>query len=116
MNRLFCLLAFVYCLLTVSCGEAEKQVAIPKNILPKDKMTQVLVDVHLAEAEASFRTLPDSTSKEPVNLQKTFSKNSITKQQFDESMTFYIDHPELLDSVYVQVLNELSKMQGNQDQ
>ncbi|TAL58612.1 MAG: DUF4296 domain-containing protein [Bacteroidetes bacterium] len=95
-----------------SCGEKEKQVPIPSNILPKKKMVQVITDVHIAEAEANLRTLPDSTSKETISFQKIFEKDSITKQQYEESLTFYIDHPVLLDSIYTQVLNELSKMQA----
>lgn len=95
-----------------SCGEKETTVEIPANILPKEKMVQVLTDVHLAEAEANLRTLPDSASKEPIGFQKIFDKDSITKKQYEESLTFYIDHPVLLDSIYTQVLNELSKIQG----
>lgn len=112
MNRL--LFPFLFAVIAlISCGEKEATIEIPANILPKEKMVQVLTDVHLAEAEANLRTLPDSTSKEPIGFQKIFDKDSITKKQYEESLTFYIDHPVLLDSIYTQVLNELSKMQGN---
>jgi Na+/phosphate symporter len=100
---------FVLC---TSCGTEEKQTEIPPNILPKEKMVQVITDVHIAEAEANLRTLPDSTSKETISFQKIFEKNSISKQQYEESLTFYVDHPKLLNEIYEEVLNELSKMQG----
>ena len=94
-----------------SCGE-NKTVSIPPNVLSKEKMTEVITDIHLAEAEASIRTFPDSTSKEKLSFQKIFQNHSITKNQYDESLQFYMEHPEILDTVYDNVLNELSKMQG----
>ncbi len=99
--------------LLVSCGgEKEKTVVIPANVLSQEKMARVITDIHMAEAEMQVRTLPDSTSKAPLSFQKIFDKDTITKQQYEESMAFYIEHPQLLDTVYTQVLNELSKMQG----
>lgn len=108
----FLLLTF-YFLLLFSCGNPEeKKVVIPAEVLPKEKMAEVITDIHLAEAEANLRTLPDSVSTEKLSFQKIFDKNKITKAQYDTSLSFYINNPQLLDSVYEKVLNELSKMQG----
>ncbi len=74
-------------------------------------MSQVVTDIHLAEAQANLTAKPDTTKEEP-SFQKIFEKDSITKQQYEESLSFYIDHPELLEKVYQQSLNELSKMQS----
>lgn len=115
INRIPLYLYTLFLVFTLaSCGENEAPIEIPANILPKEKMVQVLTDVHLAEADASLRTLPDSTSKTPISFQKIFDKDSITKQQYEESLAFYVDHPVLLDSIYVQVLNELSKRQAGE--
>ena len=106
------MLIFALSIFLLACGEEQKQVAIPDNILPKEKMSQIIADIHIAEAEANLRTLPDSSSKETISFQKIFEKDSITKQQYEESLSFYIDNPELLNEVYEEVLNDLSKMQG----
>lgn len=105
--------SFLFVCMLLSCGGKEEAVDIPSNILPKEKMVQVITEVHIAEAQAHIKTLPDSTSTEAISFQKIFEKQSITKQEYEESLAFYIDHPVLLDSIYVQVLNELSKMQAN---
>jgi hypothetical protein len=97
--------------LVFSCGQKEKPVVIPANILPKEKMARVLTDFHLAEAGAEVN-FPDSTKREPINFQKIFKKDTITQQQYEESLAFYVDHPEILNKVYEEVVNELSKMQG----
>ncbi len=95
-----------------SCGEEKKEVAIPADVLPKEKMAMVITDVHLAEASADLKTLPDSSSTEKIGFQKIYEKNQISKAQYDTSLSFYVNHPELLNEVYEMVLNELSKRQG----
>ena len=75
-------------------------------------MAEVLTDLHITEAQASVKTLPDSVSTEKSGFQKIFEKNNITKEQYEKSISFYIEHPELFGEVYDNVLNELSKMQG----
>ena len=111
MNKFLFPLLF-FCIL-FSCGQEKKGVVIPANILSQEKMTRVITDIHLAEAEMQVKSLPDSTSKSPLSFQKIFDKDTISKQQYEESLNFYMDHPELLDTIYVQVLNELSKMEGS---
>ena len=113
VKRIYCLLAIVYCLFVFSCGEKGKEDSIPSNILPKEKMAQIIGDIHLAEAQVNLRAKPDTTLKNKLSFQKIFEKDSITKQQYEESLAFYIDHPELLDKVYEETLNELSKMQAS---
>jgi len=96
-----------------ACGQEEmKLVVIPSDVLPQKKMAQVISDIHIAEAEASMGALPNSTSTDKLSFQKIFEKNEITEAQYDTSLSFYIEHPELLDTIYMQALNELSKMQG----
>ena len=74
---------YTLCLVFIlsSCGQDEKPVVIPDNILPKEKMAQVITDIHIAEAENDLYTLPDSTSIEKLSFQKIFDKNKITKVQ-----------------------------------
>lgn len=112
MKRYYCFLLILCYLQFVSCGEEETAVPIPDNILSKEKMAQVITDIHIAEAEANLKTLPDSTSKQPIGFQPIFEADSITKEQYEESLSFYIEHPKLLNEVYEDVLNELSKRQA----
>jgi hypothetical protein len=101
------------CFLLFGCAE-EKKETMPANLLSKEKMVGVLMDVQLAEAamtmnpyNADLRTLNNSSL--PFDV---FAKNKITKQQYNESFDYYSQHPELLDEVYASVLENLSKMQA----
>ena len=112
MKYCYHILLTVCCLFLFSCGRSEKQALIPADVLPKDKMAEVITDIHIAEAEANMRTLPDSASTENLSFQKIFEAHGISKEQYEKSLSFYMDHPQQLDTVYQNVLNELSKMQG----
>ena len=96
----------------ISCSKKEEK--IPENILPKEKMIQVMVDVHLAEAVIQSRNLNlnDSTKTIAAGYYKNlFEKNKINEQQFRESFLFYSHHLDLMNKIYEDVINELSKKQ-----
>ncbi len=80
-------------------------------------MVKVMVDVQLAEALIQNQSLNsnDSTKKIAASYyKKIFEKNAISEQQFRESFLYYSHHLELLNKVYEDVINELSKMQAPQ--
>jgi hypothetical protein len=101
------------CTVLFACSEkpAEK---IPDSILPKEKMAEVLVDVHLLEASLNLSASPAiiaSSGKTEVNAD-VLTKNNITRSQYDESFMYYTQNPKQLSEIYQLVLNSLSKMQA----
>jgi hypothetical protein len=99
--------------LIFSCTE-KKATTIPETILPIEKMANVLLDVHLLEAAMNVAVY--NTDKKPGEEATPgfdiLKKNNITKQQYTESFDFYSNHPEMLNTIYDMVLNNLSKMQA----
>lgn len=79
--------------------------------MQKEKMAEVMVDIHLVEATLNIHVGKDNpvVSTKKVNI---FSRHQITKEQFEESYAFYSKNPELLVEVYQLVLNDLSKLQA----
>ncbi len=85
-----------------------------KGILPQKKMTQVLLELHLAEALAQH--LPkDSLQKDIKNqdslaifTKEIFTHNKVTEKEFLQSMEWYKSKPELLDSMYQNILSEIA--------
>ena len=86
-------------------------VEIPKDVLPKDKMTSILVDVHLAEAAMTLNNSQRDTAKVMEYYDFIYKNHNTTKKQFTESYNFYLANPELLNKIYDDVLIELSKKQ-----
>ncbi len=105
---------FFSALLFISCSKKEEK--IPDNILSKNKMIQVLVDVHIAEAtiQNKYLALNDSTKNIAAGYYiNAFDKNKITEQQFRESFLYYSHHLDLLNKIYEEVINELSKRKSH---
>lgn len=102
------------CLLFFSCSGSKKEVNIPATILSKQKMVEVMVDVHLLEASMSLNatSVDVNNPATPTADFDVLKKNNISKKQYDESFDFYSQHPELLNEVYEIVLNDLSKFQA----
>lgn len=102
---------FFVCILS-SCAEKEQQA------LPREKMTEVLTDIYLAEVYSSI--VSDSTGLSAnknidslaVYYKSVLNHHGISLDQFSNSLRWYSSHPAEMDSVYVNVLNELSTMEG----
>lgn len=118
MNRLF-LLYFLSGLIALLCSCSDNQeVKIPSTVLPKEKMVQVLADIHLLEAAASLNLLPNDEGalKNDPNYQQIYSAQGTTREQYMESFDFYSQHSELMMQIYNEVLTELSKRQAKEGQ
>lgn len=93
----------------ISCNENENVSPVSPQILGKEKMTAILVDIHIAESAIKLKV--DSAYAEKT-FHKIFSKHSVTKEQYEQSLKFYVDNPEMLNEIYENVLSEISRMQG----
>jgi hypothetical protein len=98
----------VLLLAAASCkGPAEE---IPEDILPKEKMVQILIRIHIAEATVGIKNLPsDSASK----LYKSYQNEILKEQAVDDSTyarsySFYVIRPQLMNEIYGAVVDSLS--------
>jgi hypothetical protein len=91
-------------------------VEIPENMLSKEKMAKVMVDIHLLEASMNLNAFHPQKQVEVNNVipfqEDVLKKHNITKKQYDESFYFYSRNPKLLGEVYDMVLSDLSQMQA----
>jgi hypothetical protein len=99
-------------LVLFSCEEKPSQ--IPLDVLPVDKMVQVLIDIHLMEGTFAQKNLPRDTA---VFLFKQyekdlFRKHNISDSTYKKSFHFYSAHPEIMDKIYEQVVDSLSLREG----
>ena len=116
MNPLFKTSTSLLSLLTMmillfSCGRRE--VKIPNDILAKQEMVPLLVDIHLAQAVVGMNQINDSTGYGMNDyLLSILQTHHLTKVKYEKSLAFYSSKPELLEGIYQEVINELSKKQG----
>ena len=110
--------AIVCCLLlgVFVTGCSKKPMSIPENTISPDTMVSILTEIHLAQAAVATHvpgdTMPFTTGD---YLPFIFKKHRTTQQQFDKSLRFYSGRPNLLDSIYKDVLDELNRKEGEID-
>jgi len=81
--------------------------SLPSGILDEDEMTDVLVDLHLAQgmAEANPENGIDVTRYKYI--QAVFRKHRITEAEFDSSMVYYSGRAEDFTQIYNNVVNRV---------
>ncbi len=97
-----------------ACSNEDKILTLPE-------LSQVLLDLHLAEAYAQH--LPkDSLQRDLKNVDSLnvwdasiLKKHHVTEKRVSVSMEWYKSHPELLDSAYQKMLSELTIMAAKVD-
>ena len=107
MRKLFLTLSILS--LLFSCSDKNK---LPKGILPKQKMQEVMWDmIRTGEFLNGFVLYKDTAIDKVAESQKWYNKvyqlHKITKTDFDRSYAYYQDHPVLMK----ELLDSLSKKQ-----
>ena len=102
----------VILIIFLSCNE--EQLVIPENVLQHEDMVSVMVDIQLVEVTIGNERKKGEVPKEKIlhYYDSVYKSHNINKERFDESFEFYTDHLDLLESVYEEVINELSKRQA----
>lgn len=109
MKNIILFISFVFVLL--ACNKAGDK--IPSDILTKEKMILILADRYLAQAHFNLQRGKDkSTTPLESYYNHIYKIHSTTEEEFNKSFEYYMQHPELLSSVYEEVITELSKREG----
>ena len=86
---------------------------IPAGVLTEKEMIPVLVDIHIAQSASALFVAGDSIKYDMNNLLPyILSIHKIDQAVYDSSISFYTRHPEIMQQMYEEVINELSKKQG----
>jgi len=99
----------------ISCYHENKEVIpIPKSMLTKDQMVDILTDLQLSEGILTFRRierLPVANYGESL-YSKVIEEHQLTREQLQENIDFYNNDPKLMEKIYDEVLARLNKMQS----
>ena len=103
---------FIFLYLLQAC--ANHQIKVPPNIMQKDSLINVMVDIHLLESTIDLDLLPHAM--EPTKADHyydLFRKHHITRAQFDSSINFYTNQEGQLSSIYDKVIEILKSKQDS---
>ncbi|MFA6126648.1 MAG: DUF4296 domain-containing protein [Bacteroidales bacterium] len=109
MNRTLVYYLIFFLLTLNSCGDNRKKTEL--GILPEKKMTELLVETHLADAILFIENsrADEKHDKGLFYYPSILEKYGITKAQMDSSVSWYMRHPEAYSRIYDQVIKELEK-------
>lgn len=106
------IIAVCLVLLITACGEADK---VPKDVLSKEKMRDVLLDLNMADAYAGQSedgglVLSDSirVSRLKVYYRQILDLHKLTPEEFNHSYKYYEAHPNKFKSVYDMMMDKVT--------
>jgi hypothetical protein len=99
-----------------SCQQKEPKEKLPVGLIGKDTMVKIITEFHLIESSLGIRIFEDKKMMNTRNSLKAkiYSDYGITKEKFIESYSYYAKNNDLIDSIYADVLTEISKRQAEQ--
>lgn len=84
----------------------------PKGILTSRQMRNVLYDLHRADAILQVAGMNYGHDEELAKYyQVVLDKNHITKAEFDSSLVWYTDHPQIFNKIYPKVVKRCEQEQ-----
>jgi hypothetical protein len=97
-------------LVLVGLGACQSEFGnIPTDVLPPERMTQALIQIHIAESKTQNAGIPYDTALVYYShlREESFKKLGIDTVQFNRSLRFYESDPKLLDKIYESVVDSL---------
>ncbi len=105
-------LVSVITLLLISCKHTGN-VSIPSDVILPDSMAVLLTEVHTLQASLQLGySKNDSIISAGQAFADLWKKRHITQNDYNRYVTFYTHHPEMLDSVYEKVINNINQQKA----
>ncbi len=101
---------FLFSLILLACYSCINTLETPENLIPKDSLISIIVDLHLADAILLNPMVQTKISDISSNklYETVMTKHKVTRQCFTESIQYYAKEPMVLDSIYDVVIEKLS--------
>jgi hypothetical protein len=102
------LLFIVFLVVFISC-ESKVKYKKPDNLIPREEMINLLIDMHIATGTTTVKSMPDEEEKNYMSL--VYEKYQIDSTRFAESNFYYISNIEEYESIFKEVEKQLIKIQ-----
>ncbi|HYG18442.1 MAG TPA: DUF4296 domain-containing protein [Ohtaekwangia sp.] len=95
-------------LLAVSCGERET--GPPPDLLSREKMVAVMVEMYVVEEKTTRLELPSDSSKKVFDLLKArlYTKTGVADSTFKKSFDYYMNRPQDMELIYTALVDTLN--------
>ncbi len=109
------LFVFAVVFLAVACDEPV--VKKPRKLLSRDKMVEMLAEIHVAESVHQYRRY---SSEQVLQLTEAdfyysiLNKYQVADSVFEQSLIYYASFPKDFERIYSRVLDKLNEMEQEQ--
>ena len=97
-----------FCILLLAFAACKP--GIPKEVIPQEKMTDILYNISLADGYIT--TIPNQDSAKRLSAayyKGIYKKFAVDSASYTKSMNYYYDHPEVLAAMYTEITGKLDK-------
>lgn len=101
----------VILVLLTSCMQRER----PEDILEREPLIDLMVDIQLAEAiySGSYQTTDGSTLSYADIFNPVYDKHGVTRKDLEKSLKWYSRDIAEITAIYDAVIERLNRMEGN---
>tara|TARA_Y100001972_G_scaffold77175_1_gene93767 strand:+ start:3006 stop:3344 length:339 start_codon:yes stop_codon:yes gene_type:complete len=103
---------FLIICLFIACSCSEEK--LPEGVLDKDKMTEVLMEIHLLEAKIQKLYLPLDSGQVVFKHYETklLQDLGVSQEVYDRSLIYYVDHSQEMGEIYDRIVDSLMLKQN----
>jgi len=95
----------------LSCNKKDKQ---SEHIIPEQDFISILVDFHLLESMSNTSVFKQTHSYDSLQyIDSAANIHGYTKAQIDSTISYYSHDLEKFEKIYGDVINRLSKIEGD---
>jgi hypothetical protein len=111
-TKLWLIVLFFSVVSLISCKEKKLELR-PNYVIGKDTMVQMLAEIHLLESSIGIRIFEEKKIIYTRNIVKSkiYKKYGVSKERFFKSYNYYTQNSESIDTIYTDVISEISKRQ-----
>ncbi|MCK9448936.1 MAG: DUF4296 domain-containing protein [Bacteroidales bacterium] len=101
-----------------SCLSSPAKEHTPSVLLSQNQMTELLMDIHIAEAALNFkRNLGQAIHEEKQQyFDAVFRNHGLTQELFEENLNYYNRFPDKMEVMYDSITKRLERMQSETEQ
>lgn len=115
-TKVICILSLGLFLALISCTQKmDKVVVPPEDLIHRDTLVNILVDLRLYEATMAYEQRQASrklNDKKYFLYKSIINKHNITREQFERSYEFYQEDIRQMDEIYADVITKLSLLKS----
>lgn len=110
MNKILLLLILVGNTIWMMGCQSENSEKVPDDIISKEAMVPILVDVHMLESGIQTKNYNRDSSVVLYEImsKKIWTKHHVTEEQFRKSILYYAQDAKVLDHIYTIVIDSVN--------